>query len=121
MSSRPKYNSFYGHALKNAQLKELIHFDGIVFRDDVKAGSKGAIYRHWQDCADFCEYIIKAHNHTHWLQINHSYHLKTSFACYGLFCSLLVMKYKCAYVEVSESPSRRPNDLGGSNKVLYNV
>jgi hypothetical protein len=72
---KANYNSCYGHAFKNPQLKELVRFDGIVMCDGVKGGSKGAIYIRWQDGADFCEYVTKAQNHTRWLQIKHTYKL----------------------------------------------
>jgi hypothetical protein len=67
------YNSCYGHAFKNPQLEELVHFNCVVICDGVKGGSKGAIYRHWQGGADFCEYVMKVQNHTRWILIKHTY------------------------------------------------
>jgi hypothetical protein len=66
------YNSCYGHAFKKRQTEELLRFDCIVIRYGVKGGRKGAIYRHWKDGADFCEYVTKAQNHTRLLQIKHT-------------------------------------------------
>jgi hypothetical protein len=54
---------------------DLVHLYGVVICDGVKGGRKGAIYRHWQDGANFCEYVTKSHHRKSWLQIKHTYNL----------------------------------------------
>ena len=59
----------YGHEFKNVTLKEILHHDGCIVRDEVRGGSSGAIYRWWQIGADHDDHIAMALSFHRWLQI----------------------------------------------------
>lgn len=60
----------YGHQMKPVRFDEIVHFDGVVIRDGVLGGSRGALYRRWmKGCSMYDRVISESLSHTRFLQI----------------------------------------------------
>lgn len=64
------YGGSYGHTMKPVLAAELVVFHGILVRDGVRGGSKGALYRLWQPTSTcYDPEVATAMSYTRWKEI----------------------------------------------------
>jgi len=66
----------YGHNIPEVSIAECLRYDGCVYRDGVRGGGDGALYRRWQEassCSD--EFIQRSMSLHRWYQIKRIYKL----------------------------------------------
>jgi hypothetical protein len=69
----------YGHNIPEVSAAEYVRFDGCIFRDGVRGGGDGAIYRHWlQNTSASDIFVQKALTLDRWHQLKRIYKLNNN-------------------------------------------